>query len=143
MYASIYDTNGAIWIANPNTLPQLATMSIAVGTGGVPVWLPANGASGKPYSTLFGLPLVWSDQCSTVGTEGDLILTNLSEYFIGRKTGEDVNYAESVHLKFDYLQTAFRIYTRLAGSCSWPQYFQPPVATTSYRSPIVMLDTRA
>lgn len=144
MYASIYDPAGAVWIANFNALPQLATMSLSVGTGGIPVWMPAGGASGKPYNTLFGLPLFFNDHCSTLGTQGDILLVNWRDYFIGRKTaGGDVRVDQSIHLKFDVGQVCYRLMTRLAGSCSWPQYFVPQQATTSYRSPVVMLDTRS
>ena len=44
----------AVWYANPDVLPQLATMSLTVGTGGAPVWL-ANGVTGAP-ATLLGRP---------------------------------------------------------------------------------------
>lgn len=144
MYASSFNPSNAVWVANFNTLPQLATMSLSVGTGGIPVWMPAGGASGKPYNTLFGLPLFFNDHCSTLGTQGDIMLVNWSDYFIGRKSsGGDTRVDSSIHLKFDYGQTAFRLMTRIAGQCSWPTYFTPQQATTSYRSPVVLLDSRA
>ncbi len=144
MYASIYDPAGAIWVANFNTLPQLASMSLAVGTGGVPVWMPAGGASGKPYNTLFGLPLFFSDHCSTLGTEGDIVLTNWADYYVGRKAGAgETRVDQSIHLKFDVGQVCYRLMTRMAGQNSWPVYMTPQNATTSYRSQIVVLAVRA
>lgn len=144
MYQSAYNVGRCVWVANPNILVQLATMSLAVGTGGAPVYLPANGASGRPYNTLMGLPLIWNDHCSTLGTVGDIILVDWSQYMVGRPAGDDgVKFDTSIHIKFDYLQTAFRFYLRMAGAHTWPTYFTPPQATTSYRSPVVALETRS
>jgi len=62
----------AIWLINQDCEPQLHSMSLAVGTGGAPVYLPAGGASNKPHGTLFGRPVIPCEQCQTVGTTGDI-----------------------------------------------------------------------
>jgi len=144
MYARISDRSRAIWMANPNTLPQLATMSLAVGTGGIPVFMPANGAAGRPFDTLFGLPIVWNKHCSTLGTVGDIILVDWSQYYVALKAGnEGGNYSSSVHLKFDYDQTAFKFVFRIDGQCAWKSAITPPQATSDTISPIVVLATRS
>jgi len=144
MYSRIHDTSGAIWLANQNTLPQLAAMSLAVGTGGAPVWLPAGGISGAPYDTLMGKPLIWSKHCSTLGTVGDIILADWSQYLVGQKAGQgaDGKYDTSIHLKFDADQTCFRFVFRIDGQPWWPTYLTPPQATGSTLSPFVVLATR-
>lgn len=143
MYARSFNPGGSVWIANPNTLPQLCTMSLSVGTGGVPVYMPANGAAGVPYNTLFGRPIYFNEQCSSVGTVGDIILADMSQYLLARKAGEEgVQYDTSIHLKFDYDQTCFRFVYRIDGNCWWRTYYTPPQATSDTRSPIVMLATR-
>ena len=145
MYASIYDASDAVWVANQNTLPQLATMALAVGTGGAPVWIPAGGASGKPYNTLMGLPLFWNDHASSLSTEGDISLVSWSQYLLGQLSSDSFDMPgleQSLHLKFDLGQVAFRIQMYLAGQSWWRTYFTPPMATTSYRSPIVTLQDR-
>lgn len=145
MYSRIHDTSGAIWLANQNTLPQLAAMSLAVGTGGAPVWLPAGGISGAPYDTLMGKPLIWSKHCSTLGTTGDIILADWSQYLVGQKAGQgaDGKYDTSIHLKFDADQTCFRFVFRIDGQPWWPTYLTPPQATGSTLSPFVVLATRS
>jgi len=144
MYQSAWNPARCVWVANPNTLIQLATMGISVGIGITPVFLPAGGASGSPYSTLMGLPIIWNDHCSTLGTEGDIMLIDWSQYWFARPAGMDNMQADtSIHLKFDYLQTAFRFLLYCSGLCTWPTYYTPPQATTSYRSPIVTLATRS
>jgi len=144
MYSRIHDTSGAVWLANQNTLPQLAAMSLAVGTGGAPVWLPAGGISGAPYDTLMGKPLIWSKHCSTLGTVGDIILADWSQYLVGQKAGQgaDGKYDTSIHLKFDADQTCFRFVFRIDGQPWWPTYLTPPQATGSTLSPFVVLATR-
>ena len=144
MYSRIHDTSSAVWIANQNTLPQLAAMSLAVGTGGAPVWLPAGGISGAPYDTLMGKPLIWSKHCSTLGTVGDIILADWSQYLVGQKAGQgaDGKYDTSIHLKFDADQTCFRFVFRIDGQPWWPTYLTPPQSTGSTLSPFVVLATR-
>jgi len=102
MFSQSTNPGKAVWIANIALLPYLATMSLQVGTGGVPVWLPAGGASGLPYSTLMGRPIYWNDHCSAVNTTGDISFCDWSQYYLGSKAGADVpDYATSIHLKFD------------------------------------------
>jgi len=125
MYSRLYPRcfKKAVWVANLNTFPQLASMSVAVGTGGAPAYLPANGLSGLPYNTLLGKEIVWTEQASTLGTSGDLILADFSQYLIGQKAGAGIKFAKSIHLKFDYDQTAFRFVMRLDGQPWWPSVF--------------------
>jgi len=145
MYAAINDSGNAIWLANENTLPQLATMALDVGTGGVPVFMPANGAAGIPYNTLMGRPLVFNKHCSTLGTAGDILLVDWSQYLVGMKAGQGATgkFDTSIHLKFADDQTAFRFVFRIDGQPWWPTYLTPPQATTDYISPVVGLDARA
>jgi len=144
MYSRIFSLSSAVWMANSNLLPQLATMSLSVGTGGAPVWLPAGGASGKPYDTLMGKPLIWSKHCSTLGTVGDIILADWSQYLVGTKAGQgsDGKFDTSIHLKFDADQTCFRFVFRIDGQPWWPTYYTPPQATSDTMSPFVVLATR-
>ena len=123
MYSRMWNKTNCIWMANDDTFRQLASMSLSVGTGGVPVWLPAGGASGKPYDTLMGKPLVFTEHCQTVGTVGDLLLTDWTQYLVGQRAGAGggLKFASSIHLKFDADQTAFRFVFRVDGQPWWPQ----------------------
>ena len=44
----------AVWLINQSALPALRGMFLVAGTGGVPVYLPAQGAAGQPYGSLMG-----------------------------------------------------------------------------------------
>ncbi len=144
MYARIHDTANAVWMINQNCLPQLVAMAISVGTGGAPVWLPGNSISGQPHDTLMGKPIIWSKHASTLGTVGDIVLADWSQYLVGQKTGQSANGAfdTSIHLKFDADQTCFRFVFRIDGQPWWPSPLTPPQATASTMSPFVALATR-
>lgn len=132
----------AIFLANKNVFPQLATMSFPVGTAGVPVYLPANEASGKPYKTLMGRPLIFTEHCQKLGDKGDIFLADYSQYLLGQKKGRGIQADTSMHLKFDYDQTAFRFTFRVDGQPWLPSKITPRYATTDYLSPFVTLDAR-
>jgi len=145
MYSRMYPQclPKSVFVANLNIFPQIASMSLPVGTGGSAAYLPANGLSGKPYDTLMGKPILWTEHASTLGTVGDILLVDWSQYLVGLKSGRGagIQYATSIHLKFDYDQTAFRFVMRLDGQPWWPTFFTPHHGST--QSPIVELATRA
>jgi HK97 family phage major capsid protein len=76
--------NGAVWIANQEVLPQLLQM---VDSAGNYIWVPnmAAGASAAIPGSLLGLPLMISDECQALGTEGDLLLGNFGFYGLAIK----------------------------------------------------------
>ncbi len=142
MYARMWDKSNAMWLANDDTFNQLASMSLAVGTGGAPVWLPPGGASGKPYDTLFGKPLVFTEHCQALGTVGDIIFCDWSQYLIGQKAGATVKFASSIHLKFDADQVAFRFVMRIDGQPWWSSPLTPRYSSDTL-SPFVAVVTRS
>jgi len=103
----------AIWIVNQDCEPQLNQMSVAVGTGGVPVYLPAGGASAQPYSTLFGRPVVPVEQCASIGDTGDIMLCDFSQYIAIDKGGMKSDM--SIHVRFIYDESVFRATYRIDG----------------------------
>jgi len=105
--------SNAIWIINQDCEPQLNQMSVAVGTGGVPVYLPAGGVSAQPYSTLFGRPVVPIEQCATIGDTGDIMLCDFSKYQAIDKGGMQSDV--SIHVRFIYDEQVFRFVYRFDG----------------------------
>lgn len=140
MYARCYGKNKAVWIANHDCFVQLATMALKVGTGGTPVWLPGNSVAGTPNGTLLGLPMILSEQVPTVGDLGDISLCDFSQYLIAERAGEGLQAATSIHLRFDYNETAFRFTMRSDGQPWWSSTFQPKNGATM--SPFVVLEAR-
>jgi len=103
----------AVWVCSQNVEPQLHQMSIAVGTGGVPVYMPAGGVSAAPYSTLFGRPVIPIEQCPTLGDSGDIILADFSQYVAIDKGG--VKNDVSIHVRFIYDESVVRFVYRFDG----------------------------
>lgn len=103
-----------IWLVNQDCWPQLFALSKAVGVGGVPVFLPAGGISGKPFQTLLGLPIISLEQCETIGTKGDIILADFaSGYILIDKGG--IRAEVSIHVEFLTDQSVFRFILRVDG----------------------------
>lgn len=130
----------AVWVANNDCFPQLATMVIAVGTGGVPVWMPMQGLAGNPNGTLMGRQLFLSEKMQTLGDQGDIGLADFKRYFIGEKSS-GVQVATSIHLRFDYDETAFRFVLRYDGQPSWLQAVTPRRSAATL-SPFIVLAAR-
>ena len=136
MWASRFGTN-YVWLINQNIEPQLYTMALAVGSGGIPVYMPAGGLSGAPYGTLFGKPVLPCEQAASLGTAGDIILADLSQYVMISKG--NMQSASSIHVNFQTDQTAFRFVYRCDGQPMWDTYLTPYKGSTSYQSPFVCL----
>ena len=104
----------SVWVVNQNVEPQLHSMSLAVGTGGVPVYMPAGGLSNLPYDTLYGRPVIPIEQCATLGTVGDIILCDFQNgYILAEKGGIQADM--SIHVQFLYDESVFRFVMRVDG----------------------------
>lgn len=143
MWARMYAPSraNAIWMVNQDVEQQLYQLALSVGTGGSPVFLPAGGASVAPFSTLFGRPIIPFEQCETLGTVGDIILADWSQYLMITK-GAGPQTASSMHLRFDYDEQVFRWTFRLDGQPAWKAALTPYKGSAT-QSPFVTLATRA
>ena len=129
----------AIWLINQDIEPQLYSMSLAVGTGGIPVYMPAGGISGQPFGTLMGRPVIPCEYCATLGDTGDIYLVDLSQYLLIDKGGPTS--ASSIHVKFTTDETAFRWVYRVDGQPLWKSALTPYKGSNTL-SPFVKLDSR-
>ncbi len=102
--------NSAEWVANPDIMPQLSTMTI----GDQPVYLPPGGLTQSPHGILMGRPLMFSQHCNTLGDQGDLIFVDFKGYHTAKKAS-GVKFAVSIHLRFDFNEQAFRWVLRVGG----------------------------
>lgn len=133
----------AVWLINQNIEPQLMTMSLAVGTGGIPIYMPAGGLSGQPYGTLFGRPVLAIEQAATLGTVGDIILADLANgYILAEKGG--VQSDMSIHVRFVYDESVFRFVLRVDGQPVRASALTPYKGGANYtQSHFVALATRS
>lgn len=131
--------NKSSWYINQDCEPQLYSMVMSINSGGVPVYMPANGISGSPYGTLFGKPVIPIEQCETVGTVGDIIFADFSEYALVRKGG--LKSASSIHVKFVEDEMTFKFSMRVNGKPKWKSKLTPYKGNNTL-SPFVTLATR-
>jgi HK97 family phage major capsid protein len=133
----------SVWLINQNIEPQLHSMSLSVGTGGVPVYMPAGGLSNLPYDTLYGRPVLPIEQCATLGTVGDIILADLTNgYILADKGG--IQSDVSIHVQFLYDESVFRFIMRVDGQPVRASALTPYKGGASYtQSHFVALATRS
>lgn len=143
MHARILARNmaRAEWYINQEALPQLQTMSVAVGTaGGQLVYMPPGGLSQAPYGTLMGRPVNVLEVASGLGDAGDIILADFSEYLVISKP---MSSAESMHVRFIYDEMTFRWTWPIIGKPKLSSAITPYKATTATTlSPFVTLQAR-
>ena len=132
--------SASAWFVNQDVEPQLNSMTLSVGTGGVPVYLPANGISGAPFATLFGRPVIPVEYAATLGTVGDVVLADLSQYGLLTKGG--VKQASSLHVAFTTDEMAFRATYRVDGQPLWKSALTPFKGSAT-QSPTITLATRS
>jgi HK97 family phage major capsid protein len=111
----------AVWIASQTTVPQLLTMSLAVGTGGAPIQ-PAVLQQGGRFS-LLGKELLFTEKVPALGTLGDLLLCDLSVYTIGMR--KEVSLDKSIHVGWSQDTSSYRAIVRADGQGSWDKAISP------------------
>jgi HK97 family phage major capsid protein len=104
----------AVWLINQDVEQQLQQFVMGGTTAATPVYLPPGGLSGA-LRDLMGRPVITTEACKALSTEGDIILTDLKQYLSVVKTG-GVQQEVSIHLWFDQDIVAFKFTTRSAGS---------------------------
>ncbi len=131
--------NRAVWVVSQDVFPQLATMALSVGTGGVPVWLPDG--TGAPQLTLLGRPVIQSEKTpAALGTRGDISFWDPGFYLIGDR--QMMSASSSEHVKFREDKTAFKIVSRVDGK-PWLQNAITPRNNGSTLGACVQLATRS
>jgi HK97 family phage major capsid protein len=128
----------AVWLAHPDTLPQIVSMSRAIGTGGSAVMM--NNMAGAAPASLYGRPLLLSEKCQTLGTAGDLFFVDFSYYVIGDR--QSLSMAASPHVRFQNDETVWRFTQRVDGR-PWLESALTPRNGSNTLSPFVNLATRA
>jgi HK97 family phage major capsid protein len=131
----------AVWFINQDIEPQLFTMTQDAGTAGQLVYMPPGGLSQSPYGTILGRPVMPIEYAATLGTVGDIMLADLSAYCSGTQGGMDS--AMSMHLRFDYAETAFRFMFAVDGQPWLASAITPYKGSSNTVSPFVALETRS
>lgn len=130
----------AVWYINTDVTRVLPAMSLGIGTAGVATYMPPGGLSDAPYGTLLGRPIVETEFNSTLGTVGDVLLADMSQYLTLSKGAADSQ--SSMHLRFDYDEMAYRVILRIDGQPWWNSALTPFQGSNTL-SPFVLLETRS
>lgn len=142
MYARRFasQTGNYAWYYNQDIEPQLLTMSLSVGTGGAPVYMPPGGLNDSPYGKLMGLPAYAIEQCPTLGDAGDIILANFADgYVLAEKGG--LKQDMSIHVRYVYDETALRFVLRVDGQ-PWRASALTPFKGSNTQSHFIALEAR-
>ena len=139
MYSRMINPSQAAWYINQDALPQLMVMTI----GDQPIWTaPNQGFTNAPGGLLLGRPVRFSEHCETVGDKGDIHFVNLRQGYYTITGAGGMQYAESMHLYFDYGLQAFRWTFRMNGQAYLSAAISPAKGSST-RSHFVVLDVRS
>lgn len=132
MYAAFMGSlDNAVFLANKTTFPQLYALKDG---GNNQLWVSSL-VNGAP-STLFGIPVIFTEKASALGTKGDLILADFNYYLIGDLGSLEVDYSE--HVRFANLEGAMRMYKWVDGKPWMASTYTPRKGTAL--SPFVVLN---
>lgn len=127
----------SVWFINQEIEPQLENMAISIGTGGE---LSPYAKEYMEKGTIKGRPVIPIEQCAALGTIGDIVLADMSQYILIAKGG--ITPATSVHVRFLYDEQVFRFTYRVNGMPIWNAALTPYKGANTL-SPYVALETRA
>ena len=151
----------AVWFCNVDVIQQLPQLNILIknvagtenvgglltpiyqfpsGAGNFPGPGNPDGVGGNNFGTILGRPVVPVEYASTLGTVGDLVLADLSQYQLIEKAG-GVKLAQSMHVRFLNDEMCFRLTYRVDGEPLWNKALTPFKGTNT-QSPFIALATR-
>jgi HK97 family phage major capsid protein len=129
----------AAWFINSDVSPQLDDLALLAGTGALEPRYIRYGADG--VMTIRGKPVYETEFSATLGTVGDILLADMSDYLFWEKGG--VQAAVSIHVEFVADETVFRFVYRCDGQTSMAAPLTPYKGTANTQSAFVALATRA
>jgi HK97 family phage major capsid protein len=115
---------GAAWFIDQSVIPQLFSMTLGSGTAVILLYHPPGymGLPG-PYGQLLGLPVIPTEHNAALGTVGDIVLADMSQYLLADKGA--VKAAASMHVRFVYDEMTFRFTYRGDGQTTWKKPLTP------------------
>jgi HK97 family phage major capsid protein len=139
MMARIYPGSfkNSVWICHQTAIPQLLTLSLSVGTGGnaIPVMSETSGKF-----SMLTRPVIFTEKTEPLGTKGDIMLADFSQYVIGLRS--EMRFDMSIHVHFSTDEILARLIERHDGQPLWNEALTLADGATTV-SPFVTLDARA
>jgi HK97 family phage major capsid protein len=133
----------AVWVMGDSGTETALYSVVLPGGAGYPIFLPPGQNTVTPgnssFGSLLGRPVIPVEHLPTLGDAGDLMLVDFGEYIMADKGG--IQSAESIHVRFVYDETCFRMVYRVDGQPAW----RKPVTTANgamTKSPFIALGAR-
>lgn len=127
-----------VWLINNDVEPQLDVLSIPAGTGALEPRFVTYDQQGA--MRIKGRPVIQLEQCETLGTVGDIIFADFSQYILSPQGAIEGD--SSMHVRFVYGEKTFRWRYYVNGRPAWLSSLTPYKGSTSL-SPFVTLATRS
>lgn len=129
------------WFINQDVEQSLYPLTLGSGTAVQLLYTPpgSNGNSNQ-YGLLLGRPVIPVEHCATLGTPGDIVLADLSQYLLIDKGAPRQD--SSIHVRFLNDEMTFRFVYRVDGQSSWNKPLTPKNGSNT-TSPFVVLQARS
>lgn len=135
LVAMVQSSKGELkeWVISRSLYSTIALMK-----DGADNYIFTNGIAGLA-PTMLGFPVRWSERTPTIGKKGDVMLLDLSYYYV--KDGAGMVLSASEHVKFTQDKTLFKIIHNVDGQSSMNDKLKLENGDTV--SPFVILDLKA
>ncbi len=133
MFGRVYTANlpNVVWLANPSTIPELLQHTLASGAEAYNVLKEEAGVF-----RIFGRPVIFSEKLPALGTKGDLILADLSQYQVALNPNFLIGKTDAAEWYSGVV--SYRIIMAIDGRGSWVAPITPRFGST--QSWLVILD---
>jgi len=130
-----------VWFVNQDVESQLWNLTRGSGTAVELLYTgPGERGNNNKYGVMFGCPVLPVEYAATLGTPGDIVLANMSQYCLASR-GE-TRMDTSIHVAFLTGEQAFRWQVRHDGQPFWKKPLTPKNGSVT-RSPFIALATRS
>jgi len=118
----------SVWVCSPTTIPELLQLTIRVQNAGGTDFVGGShvqvlSQDGKGNYTMLGRPALFTEKLPSLGTAGDVLLADFSQYSIGLR--KDVSVEKSSHLGFLSDTSYYRCLMRADGQGRWSKPMTP------------------
>lgn len=127
----------AIWMANQDAYDSLFKIHlVADGNAGI-LTMYNQDFRNEGYDRILGRPVVYSEYIDSFTDANGLALVNWSQY--NEITMQSMQREESIHVRFEYNERAFRFLMRQDGKTRWLSTLTPKKGSANTISPFVTL----
>lgn len=130
----------AVWLADVSIEPELYQLVLGAPSLGQILLYTPPGDRGNQTGMLMGRPVIFHEHGAQLGTPGDIILADLSQYVVIDKNGVRQDY--SIHVNFLTDEGVFRFVYRVDGQAWWKKPLTPKSGGPTL-SPFISLATRS